>query len=37
MKIIVKDENGIVLKVYDVSNPIQVSVIANKYEFWEYN
>lgn len=37
MKIIVKDENGIVLKVYEVNNPIQVSVIANKYDYWEYN
>lgn len=37
MKIIVKDKNGKVLKVYDVSNPIQVSVIANKYDYWEYN
>ena len=24
------------IKIFAVSNPIQVSVIANKYEYWEY-
>lgn len=24
------------IKIFVVSNPIQVSVIANKYDFWEY-
>lgn len=37
MKITVKDENGIVLKVYDVSNPIQVATIDFKYDYWEWN
>jgi hypothetical protein len=37
VKIITKDKDGKVLKVYEVSNPIQVSVIASKNEFWEFN
>jgi hypothetical protein len=37
MKIITKDKDGNILKIYDVTNPIQVSVIASKYDFWEWN
>ena len=37
MKIIIKDKNNQVIKVYDITNPIQVSVIAHKHEFWEWS
>lgn len=30
------NEQGRTLKIYEVSNPIQVSVIANKFTYWEY-
>ena len=38
MKIIIKDKNNQVIKVYEniITNCIQVSVIASKHEFWEY-
>ena len=36
MKIIIKDKNNQVTKVYEITNCIQVSVIANNHEFWEY-
>jgi hypothetical protein len=37
MKIIIKDKDNKVIKVYEnITNPIQVSVIASKHEFWEY-
>jgi hypothetical protein len=37
VKITTKDKEGNILKIYEVSNPIQVSVIASKYDFWEWN
>lgn len=37
MKIIIKDKNNQVIKVCEnISNCIQISVIASKHEFWEY-
>lgn len=37
MKIIIKDKDNQVIKVYEnITNPIQVCVIASKHEFWEY-
>ena len=38
MKIIIKDKDNKVIKVYEknITNCIQVSVIASKHEFWEY-
>ena len=37
MKIIIKDKDNQVIKVYEnITNPIQVSAIAYKHEFWEY-
>lgn len=37
MKIIIKDKDNKIIKVYEnITNPIQVSVIACKHEFWEY-
>lgn len=30
------NEQGRTLKIYEVTNPIQVSVIANKFTYWEY-
>lgn len=36
MRIRVCNKEGRTLKIFEVSNPIQVSVIANKYEYWEY-
>ena len=36
MKIIIKDKNNQAIKVYEITNCIQVSVIASKHEFWEY-
>jgi hypothetical protein len=37
VRIITKDKDGNILKIHEVSNPIQVSVIASKYDFWEFN
>jgi hypothetical protein len=37
MRIRICDENGRTIKIYEnITNPIQVSVIASKHEFWEY-
>lgn len=37
MKIIIKDKDNQIIKVYEnITNPIQVSVIDSKHEFWEY-
>lgn len=36
MKIRVCTAENKTTKIFFVSNPIQVSVIANKYDFWEY-
>lgn len=37
MKIIIKDKDNKIIKVYEnITNPIQVSVIASKHEFWQY-
>lgn len=36
MKIRVCTAENITIKVFMVDNPIQISVIALKYEFWEY-
>jgi hypothetical protein len=37
MRIRICDENGQTIKIYEnITNPIQVSIIAYKYEFWEY-
>ena len=36
MKVRVCTADGKTTKIFTVSNPIQVSVIANKYDFWEY-
>lgn len=30
------NEEGRTVKIYEVTNPIQVSVIANKFTYWEY-
>jgi len=38
MKIIIKDKNNQVIKVYEnITNCVQVSVIAHKHEFWEWS
>lgn len=35
MKIIIKDKDNNIIKLYEnTTNPIQVSVIAHKHEFW---
>lgn len=37
MKIIIKDKDNKIIKVYqNITNPIQVSVMAYNHEFWEY-
>jgi len=37
MKIIIKDKNNQVIKVYEnITNCVQVFVIASIHEFWEY-
>ena len=37
MKIIITDKDNKIIKIYEnITNPIQVSVIASKHEFWEY-
>lgn len=36
MRIRVCNENGRTLKIFEVTNPIQISVISYKYEYWEY-
>lgn len=37
MKIIIKDKDNNIIKAYEnITNPIQVSVITHKHEFWEY-
>lgn len=36
MRVRICTENGRTTKIFTVSNPVQVSVIANKYEYWEY-
>lgn len=36
MKVRVCTESGKTMKILTVNNPVQVSVIANKYKYWEY-
>lgn len=36
MKIRVCNEKGRTLKIFEVSNPIQVATISYKHEYWEY-
>ena len=37
MQIIIKDKDNNIIKVYEnITNTVQVSVIAHKHEFWEY-
>ena len=36
MKVRVCNENRETIKIFIVSNPIQISTIANKYDFWEF-
>jgi hypothetical protein len=36
MRVRVCTESGRTTKILFVDNPIQISVIANKYDYWEY-